>query len=53
MKSEAVVDITLATIFGLLLCADVAVMLLVKTYKNLNTGLISFCLIFFIIAREC
>lgn len=53
MNAEDVVDITLATIFGLLLCADVAVMVLIKTYKNFNTGLISVCLILFILARDC
>jgi uncharacterized Tic20 family protein len=53
MNAESVADITLATIFGLLLCADVAVMVWIKTYKNFNTGLISVCLILFISAREC
>jgi hypothetical protein len=53
MNAEGVVDITLATIFGLLLCADAAVMVLIKTYKSFNTGLISVCLILFIFAREC
>jgi len=52
MKTAIIADITLATILALLLIANVVVMVKIKTYKSLSTGLVSLCLICLILARE-